>query len=136
MNAALVAATAFFNGVLGQVKDATRPPLEIVARTCGMFAEKACYEMRNCIFARRLSFSCSPCSCSPCERSGMHRLIFLVRPLEVANMVIRLEVPNARCDLVNQVMIMGDQENGALVTLQRDIEGVDRLQIQVVGGFV
>src|SRR5271170_508113 len=63
-------------------------------------------------------------------------LILLVSPLEVGDLVIALEVPDASCDLVDQVVIVGDQEHCPLIPLQRDIQSVDGLQIEVVRGFI
>src|SRR5579859_5669931 len=38
-------------------------------------------------------------------------LVLLVRPLEVCDLMVALEVPDAGCDLVDQVVVMGDEEN-------------------------
>ena len=47
-----------------------------------------------------------------------------------------LEVPQARGDFVDQVVIVGDQQHRALVALQRDVERVDGFEVQVVGGLI
>src|ERR1039457_6863944 len=47
-----------------------------------------------------------------------------------------IEVPDAGSHFVDQVVIVGDQQHRALVLLEREVEGVDGLQIEVIGGFV
>jgi len=41
---------------------------------------------------------------------GMHGLIFLVGPLEVRDLMIRLEMPDARGHLIDQIMIVRHQQ--------------------------
>src|SRR6185437_9501021 len=47
-----------------------------------------------------------------------------------------LEVPDACADLVYQVLVMRDQQHRAVVLLQRDIQRVDALEVQVVRRLV
>src|ERR1700728_1030382 len=66
---------------------------------------------------------------------GLHhhsRLIFLVSPLEVGDLVVALEVPDASRDLVDQIMVVRHQEHRALIALQGDVQRVDGFKIQVV----
>ena len=49
-----------------------------------------------------------------------------VRATEIFDLVV-LEMPDAGGDFVDQVLIVGDQQDRAFVALQRDIQGVDRL---------
>lgn len=52
------------------------------------------------------------------------RLILLIRAFEIFDLVI-VKVPDARSYFVDQIMIVGDEEDRSLVTLQRDIQRVD-----------
>ena len=54
------------------------------------------------------------------------RLILLVRPFEVRNLVIALKMPDSRRHLVDQIVIVGDQQHRTVKTLQRNIQRVDR----------
>src|SRR4051812_45396229 len=54
-----------------------------------------------------------------------------IRTLEVLD-PIRLEVPQPRGHLVDQIMIVRYQQYCSLVPLQRDVEGVNRFKIEVV----
>ena len=47
-----------------------------------------------------------------------------------------VEVPDAGADFLHQVLVVRDQEHRALVLLQRDVQRVDRLEIEVVGRLV
>ena len=64
------------------------------------------------------------------------RLILLVRALEVGDLVIAFEVPHARGDFVDQIVVVRDQQDRALIALQRNVERVDRFQIEVVRRLV
>src|ERR1700730_10539437 len=46
--------------------------------------------------------------------------VFFVRPLEVFNLAF-VEMPDARGHFVNHVMVVRDQQHGAVVPLQRDV---------------
>ena len=46
------------------------------------------------------------------------------------------KVPDSGGDFVDHVFVVADQQNGALEFLQGDIQGVDRFEVQVIGGFV
>lgn len=46
-----------------------------------------------------------------------HRLIFLVRALEIRDLMIAFEVPNSCGHFVNQVFVVRDQENGSVIAL-------------------
>src|SRR5438045_8501710 len=63
-------------------------------------------------------------------------LVFLVRALEVSYLVIAFEVPYSRGHFVDQIFVMGNQENRPLITLQSDVERIDRLEIQVIRRLV
>jgi len=45
------------------------------------------------------------------------RLIILVGTLEISNLVVAFEMPDAGGDFVDQIMIVGDQENRTLIAL-------------------
>ena len=63
------------------------------------------------------------------------RQVLRVGVLEVLDLTL-LEVPDARGYFVDHVVIVSHQQHRAFITLQRDVESVDRFQIQVVSGFV
>ena len=65
---------------------------------------------------------------------GIGQEIF-VGALEVIDLPV-LEMPDARGDFVEHVIVVGDQEDGPFVLLQGDVERVDGFQIQVVGRLV
>ena len=46
------------------------------------------------------------------------------------------EIPDARGDFVDHVVVVRDEQNGAIVFLQRDIQRVDGLEVKVVRGLV
>ena len=60
---------------------------------------------------------------------------FLVAALEVRD-AAALELPDARADFLEQVLVVRHEQDGALELLQRDVQRVDRLEVQVVGGLV
>src|SRR6266851_2531427 len=64
------------------------------------------------------------------------RLIVLVRPFEVRDLVVALKMPDSRCHLVYQIVIVGHQQHRTVKTLQRNIQRVDRFQIQMVRRLV
>ena len=57
------------------------------------------------------------------------RLVVLISSLEVGDLVVALEVPDAGGDFVDQIMIVGDQKNRPLIALQGDVEGVDGFKV-------
>ena len=61
--------------------------------------------------------------------------ILHVRALEVFD-TSALEMPDPRRHLLNQVMVVRNQHHGSSVLLQGDVEGVDGLEVQVIGGFI
>src|ERR1700744_1968097 len=63
------------------------------------------------------------------------RKIFLIGSLEVLDRRA-VEVPDARRYLVDQVVIVSDQQHGPFIALQRYVERVDGLEIQMVGWLV
>src|SRR5580704_14460633 len=63
-------------------------------------------------------------------------LVFLVRALEVGDLVVALEVPDAGCHLVDQIVIVSYQKDRSLITLQGNVQRVDGFQIQMVRGLV
>src|SRR5215469_5345393 len=50
--------------------------------------------------------------------------------------MVVLEVPDTGCDLIDQIVIVGDQQHGPLVSLQGNVQRVDRLEVEVVRGLV
>ena len=58
-----------------------------------------------------------------------------VRPLEVLD-PIRLEVPQPRRHLIDQIVIVRHQQHRSLIPLQRNIQRIDRFEIEVVRRFV
>src|SRR5205814_4758009 len=71
---------------------------------------------------------------------ALHELFGLREELRVSALEIfdpaMFEVPYSGCHFVDHVMIMSDQEQGAGIPLQRDIQGIDGFQIQMVGRLV
>jgi hypothetical protein len=63
-------------------------------------------------FAKRLHRS---------RRLRVDGLVFLVRPLEIRDLVVGFEMPDTGGDLFDQVMIVRDQKNRSLVSLERDV---------------
>src|SRR4029077_21095704 len=51
------------------------------------------------------------------SRLRVNGLVFLVRALEIGDLVISFEVPDAGRDFVDQVMIVCDQQNRPLIAL-------------------
>ena len=47
-----------------------------------------------------------------------------------------LEVPDAGAGFFDEVLVVGDEEDGALVFLHGLVEGVDGFEVEVVGGLV
>src|SRR5271157_6459773 len=64
---------------------------------------------------------------------GENGLVLGVGAFEIGDFVGTLEVPDAGRDLINQIFIVRDQKHGSGVALQRDIQGVDRFQVEMVG---
>src|ERR1700730_6057149 len=69
-------------------------------------------------------------------RLDHRRLVLLVRALEIRDRVASLEMPNPGGDFVDQVLVMRNQEYGSLITLQGNVESIDRFQIEMVRRFV
>ena len=73
-------------------------------------------------------------------RGGGHlELVLGVGALEVFDAEggwAALEVPDAGGDLVDEVEVVGDEEDGAFVLLQREVEGVDGFEVEMVGRLV
>ena len=46
------------------------------------------------------------------------------------------EMPDACGDFIDDVVVVGDQEDSAVLALERDVEGVDGLEVEVVGRLV
>ena len=61
--------------------------------------------------------------------------VFFVGALEVFDVAV-VEVPDAGGDFVDQIVIVGDQQHGTRVLLEGEVEGVDGLEIEVIGRFV
>src|SRR5437867_3512451 len=82
------------------------------------------------------------CHSERSEESGLRLhhhgrcLVLLVRSLEVRNLVIAFKVPNARGNFVDQVMVVGNEKHSPVIPLQRNVQGIDRLEIEVVRGLV
>src|SRR5271170_7166173 len=64
---------------------------------------------------------------------GVH--VFLVGALEVFDGAL-VEVPDARCDFVDEVVIVGDEQHRAFILLKRDIEGIDGFEVEMVRRLV
>ena len=60
---------------------------------------------------------------------------FFVGAFEVVDFAA-LEMPDTGGYFVDYVVVVGYQEDSAVVTLQADVEGVDGFEIEVVGGLV
>jgi len=58
-----------------------------------------------------------------------------VGTLEIVDMAV-VEVPDASGDFVEKIMVVCDEEDGAFVFLQRDVERVDGFQIEVIARLV
>lgn len=72
-----------------------------------------------------------------CEiRLREYRLELFVGTFEVGDFVIALKVPDSGCDLVDQIVIVRGDQYCPWVALQRDVQRVDRLQIEMVRRFV
>ena len=50
--------------------------------------------------------------------------------------MIALEVPDAGSDLIDQIVVVRDQQDRTLIALQRNVERVNRFQIEVVRRLV
>jgi len=55
--------------------------------------------------------------------------------LEVFDLLV-VEDPHARGDFVDQVVVVRHQQHRALVSLQRNVQRIDRFEVEVVGGLV
>ena len=64
----------------------------------------------------------------------------LALPLGVGTMEVFdcavLEMPEAGGDFVDEVVVVGDEKDGAFVALEGDVKGVDGFQVEVAGGLV
>src|SRR5258705_4798809 len=58
-----------------------------------------------------------------------------VRTLEIVDMAV-IEMPDAGGNFVEKVVVVGDEENGAFIALERDVERVNGFEIEVVGRLV
>ena len=65
----------------------------------------------------------------------MLALPLLVGALEIFDAAV-MKDPETRGDFVDQVVVVRDQQDRALVALQRDVESVDGFEVEVVGGLV
>src|SRR5579863_2846473 len=63
------------------------------------------------------------------------RQILRVNTLEVLNASI-FEMPDARSDFVDDIIVVRYQQDGPFICLQGNVKRIDGLQIQVIGGFV
>ncbi len=59
----------------------------------------------------------------------------VVRTLEVFDRPVR-EAPDAGSHFVDHIVIMRNQQYRSFVTLRRDVQGVDRFQVEVIGRLV
>src|SRR5689334_3443514 len=69
-----------------------------------------------------------------CSRR-QRRLKLLVSAFEVFDFAV-FELPDPGADLLQEVLVVRDQQNCSLELLQRDVKGVDRLEVEVVRGLV
>src|SRR4051812_39884748 len=60
---------------------------------------------------------------------------FFVSAFEIGDLA-RLELPDTRADFFDEVLVVRDEQDRSLELLQRDVQRVDRLEIEVVGRFV
>src|ERR1700724_292458 len=58
-------------------------------------------------------------------------LIFAICPFEIRDFMGALEVPDSGRDFINQIFVMRDQQHRSRIALQRNVEGVDRFEIQM-----
>ena len=58
-----------------------------------------------------------------------------VGTLEIVDVTV-VEVPDASGNFVEKIVVVGDEEDGAFVFLQRDVERVDGFEIEVVARLV
>src|SRR5258708_906047 len=63
-------------------------------------------------------------------------LVFTICALEIGDFVGALEVPYSGRDFIYQILVMRDQQYCSGIALQRNVEGVDRFEIQMVGRLV
>src|SRR5271166_194773 len=68
--------------------------------------------------------------------SGENGLILAISALEIGDLAGALEMPNAGRDFINQIFIMGNQQHRSGVALERNIESIDRFEIEMIGRFV
>ena len=54
---------------------------------------------------------------------------------EVLNLSL-FDVPDSSSDLIDQVVIVGYQEQRAWIPLQRDVQSIDGFQVKMIRGFV
>src|SRR5882762_2049109 len=77
-----------------------------------------------------------PAPCYPANALDSDGLILRVHTPEVGDLVVVLEVPNAGGDFVDQIVIVRYDQHRSWITLQSNVERVDRFEIQVVRGLV
>jgi len=58
-----------------------------------------------------------------------------VGAFEIVDVTV-VEVPDARGNFVEKIVVVGDEENSALVFLQRDVKRVDGFEIEVIARLV
>src|ERR1017187_2800791 len=58
-----------------------------------------------------------------------------VRSLKIFKSIL-FEVPQARRYFIDQIVVVGDQQDGAFVALEGDIERVDGFKVEMVRGLV
>src|ERR1700730_16190374 len=81
----------------------------------------------------------SPATLSSHDRGG----VLLVGAFKILNAVVgaalralALEVPHPRSDFLHDVLVVSDEQHRSFKFLERDVERVDRFQIEVVGRLV
>src|ERR1700675_2400541 len=68
------------------------------------------------------------------RRLGENGLVLAICAFEIGDFMGALEVPDSGRDFINQILVMRDQQHRSRIALQRNVEGVDRFEIQWVGG--
>src|SRR4029453_13846083 len=69
------------------------------------------------------------------SRGRKRRRVLLERALEVGDLPVR-EMPDARADFLDQVLVVRDEQHRAVELLQGDVQRVDRLEIEMVRRLV
>ena len=69
------------------------------------------------------------------ELSGRDALVLLIRAREILYFAL-VETPDACRHFIDEVFVVGHQQHRAFELLQRNVQRVDRFEIQMVRGLV